>query len=291
MSLEYPALATVPELLPVLSNEQLSYYQNKLSDISLSNSKVSEYMAKKTNILVIIEELSKKSYNIDYNLNKELDDINNQLATLREKYTEIKSMIASYQASIENIDKRIDEYNAKIERINKEESELNNITFDYQAWDYIAKMLNPNKIPALELEMMLNSIDSEATRIISSYQEARFGFETKTQAENGTDKFDILVYDSLTGDKRSFMKYSPGQKAFFTDAYTKALVRERNSNGVRVYSPVIMDESDGPLQPELVGDYYKIQAEYWNLPVLIVSHSPASHEYIENRVEIRDLIS
>ena len=248
-------------------------------------------MDKKTNILVIIEELSKKSYNIDYNLNKELDDINNQLATLREKYTEIKSMIASYQASIENIDKRIDEYNAKIERINKEESELNNITFDYQAWDYIAKMLNPNKIPALELEMMLHSIDSEATRIISSYQEARFGFETKTQAENGTDKFDILVYDSLTGDKRSFMKYSPGQKAFFTDAYTKALVRERNSNGVRVYSPVIMDESDGPLQPELVGDYYKIQAEYWNLPVLIVSHSPASHEYIENRVEIRDLIS
>jgi len=51
-----------------------------------------------------------------------------------------------------------------------------------------------------------------------------------------------------------------------------------------------MDESDGPIQPELIADYYEMQRQYWtDLPVLAVSHSPASHEHIEHVVDVESL--
>jgi len=50
-----------------------------------------------------------------------------------------------------------------------------------------------------------------------------------------------------------------------------------------------MDESDGPIQPELVGQYYEMQRRYWDLPVLVVSHSPASHEHIEFSIDIEEV--
>ena len=85
------------------------------------------------------------------------------------------------------------------------------------------------------------------------------------------------------------MKHSPGQKAFFSDAYVKALVRQRNERSMRSYAPVIMDESDGPIQPELVGQYYEMQRRYWDIPVLVVSHSPASHEHIIQHIDIEEV--
>jgi hypothetical protein len=115
--------------------------------------------------------------------------------------------------------------------------------------------------------------------------------ETQGAGKAGSvDRFDIVVHDSETGDARSFMKFSPGQKAFFADAYVKALVRQRNERAHRSYKPVIMDESDGPIEPGLVADYYEMQRRYWmDCPVLAVSHSPASHEHIEYSIDIEEL--
>lgn len=286
-----PEYEAVPDMKPVLDEFELQTLQQQLSDISLGNSRIAEYQAKIANINATIEELSKKTYNIDHNLNDEIRSMQNNVDEFRAMYTKIKEEIATANTELIAIKNDIDDYNCKIERIEGEKAQLESIVDDCNCWDYIAKMLNPNKIPALELEMMLSSIDAEATRIISSYQDGRFIFETKTQNDNGADKFDILVYDSTTGDKRSFMEFSVGQKAFLSDAYTKALVRERNTNGTRIYSPVVMDESDGPVDPTAVGGYYEVQKNYWNIPVLIVSHNPASQEYIENRINISDLIT
>jgi len=38
-----------------------------------------------------------------------------------------------------------------------------------------------------------------------------------------------------------------------------------------------------------VGAYYEMQRKYWKCPVLAVSHSPASHEFIENSIDIEEL--
>ena len=150
-----------------------------------------------------------------------------------------------------------------------------------ERWKYISAMLQPSKIPALELELLLDSIDAEATRIIEPYQGARFASAQRRRAKGrqGVDRFDIMVYDSESGDSRSFMKFSPGQKAFFSDAYVKALVRQRNERSNRSYAPIIMDESDGPIQPELIPEYYEMQRRYWTDTPVGWCHSP-SHEHI-----------
>lgn len=289
-NLATPTYLAVPEMKYILSDAELTGLQKQLSDIALSSSRVAEYQANIDVVNSQIKELQGKQYDIDTVIDFTIANATTELQLSRDRYTQLVKDQSSLQADLKNVDAIIEEQKEMQKNIDNKRLMLDTIKSDWTTWDYVAKMLNSNKIPALELEMMLSSIDAEATRIISDYQLGRFTFETVTQNDNSTDKFDILVFDSETGDKRSFLKFSPGQKAFFTDAYTKALVRERNTNGTRVYSPVVMDESDGPLQPELVGAYYEIQKNYWNLPVLAVSHSTASHEFIDNRVNVVDLI-
>lgn len=285
-----PEYVSVPDVLPVLSDSEIKTLQDKLSDINVGNSKIAEYQAQIATITSDVETLEHATYNYDPNLDSVIKAKESEIEELRNSYTDIKESIATIKAEIASAEGEIQRFKEQRSTIDGKERELEQLKATSKVWDYLAKMLNPNKIPALELEMMLSSIDAEATRIIESYQDGRFTFETQTQNERGSDKFDIMVFDGMTGDKRSFMKFSVGQKCFLSDAYTKALVRERNSNGTRLYSPVIMDESDGPLQPELVGAYYEIQKNYWNVPVLAVSHNPTSHEYLESRVDIKDLM-
>src|SRR5690606_2119001 len=150
------------------------------------------------------------------------------------------------------------------------------------------------KIPAIELELVLDNIDAEASRVIEPFHETRYSFRTETQQQGkagAVDRFDIRIHDNETGREKSFLENSPGQKAFFADAYTKALVRQRNSRMMRRYDPVIMDESDGPIQPELISSYYEVQRRFWtDNRVLVVSHSPTSHEYIEQVINMEDVL-
>ena len=64
------------------------------------------------------------------------------------------------------------------------------------------------------------------------------------------------------------------------------------SGATGAYAPIIMDESDGPIQPELIPEYYEMQRRYWTdtPPVLVVSHSPASHEHIEHTITVNELL-
>jgi exonuclease SbcC len=274
----------------VLSDIELQSLQTKLSDINIGNSRIAEYQAQIEAIKSSIAALLAKTYNIEVQLDGRLGNLEVKLTAMRLEYQTIKEELATINANITNIDAQIERYNNQKQLVEKRKSDLLVLIDNRMTWNYLAKMLNPNKIPALELEMMISSIDAEATRIIAAYDDGRFIFETMTQNANGSDKFDILVYDGSTGDKRSFMKYSVGQKCFLADAYTKALVRQRNTNGTRIYSPVIMDESDGPLQPDAVRGYYEIQDKYWDTTVLVVSHQPSTHDIIENRVDISSLI-
>ena len=238
------------------------------------------------------DALIRKSYHIDATLQGKLADKEYELSSMRRQWNAENGKLVALEEQVKNAEARLAE-------IAKQKADIEKARFDIEVqsekaaiWKYISSMLMPSKIPALELELLLDSIDAEATRIIEPYHDGRFAIRTETQSEGkagSVDRFDIMVYDGETAEERSFMKFSPGQKAFFSDAYVKALVRQRNERAHRSYTPVIMDESDGPIQPELVGQYYEMQRRYWNLPVLVVSHSPASHEHIEHMIDIEEV--
>jgi hypothetical protein len=98
------------------------------------------------------------------------------------------------------------------------------------------------------------------------------------------------VHDGATGQETSFFKRNPGHKAFFADAYTKALIKRRNERQHRSYSPIIMDEADAPVQHDRVGMYYEMQERYFNsteAKVLVVSQKDQA--YIQNYVNMEDV--
>jgi DNA repair exonuclease SbcCD nuclease subunit/predicted Zn-ribbon and HTH transcriptional regulator len=215
-----------------------------------------------------------------------------RLDTLRGNYTDGTATIARLETTIEKDEAEIQRRRAQAEEVEAMRDLVKDHTLNNDHWTYIAMMLAPNKIPALELDIMLDTIDADATRNIAPYHDKRFSIRTETQGtgkKGQVDRFDILVHDAETGAERSFLAHSPGQKAFFNDAYVKALVRQRNARSERSYSPIVMDEADGPISPALVPAFYEMQAQYYDgadAKVLVVSHAPGAHQFVSSHVEV-----
>jgi hypothetical protein len=137
----------------------------------------------------------------------------------------------------------------------------------------------------MELEISLDAIDAEATRILSPFMSGRYTVRTDT---NG--KFDIMIYDAETAVETSLFARNPGHKSFFSDAYVKALIRRRNERQHRSYSPIIYDEADAPVGQAHLAAYYQVQEAYFagsETSVLVVSHKGS--EYIKNVVDVKEL--
>lgn len=231
-------------------------------------------------------------FDIDTDLDGKILKETEILQQIRDDYIKLQSHIKTISDQITTLEKELSDIKAQHEKIINVQSVLINKESDLDDWSYIAKMLNADKIPALELEIIVDTIDAEATRIIEPYRESRYTFRTETQRagkKKMTDKFDIMIHDAKTGMSKSFLKHSPGEKAFFNDAYTKALIRQRRERSGLIYAPVIMDESDGAIQPGKISDYYEIQNNYFDCPVLVVSHSPEAHNYIQNHIDIKNV--
>ena len=160
-------------------------------------------------------------------------------------------------------------------------------------WKWLAAMLAPAKLPAFELELVLDSIDERATRNIRPFREGRYRIRTETQREGAAgrvDKFQIVIHDGETGAERSFLKHSPGEKAFAALAYQRALIAVREERTGVTYSPHVLDEADGPVQPARVPEFYEMQAEtVGDGRALVVSHAPDAQYYIGNAVSVEEL--
>lgn len=291
-----PAILSSPiaEKPSILSTFEVNMLNDELEETKSASEQIAVLTSKIEQATEAITELKAKSYRIDATLGEKLAQVSSAIATKRQEWSEHNAELATLDARIKSMQERIEGLRTQQSAILKAKADSKAHATLAERWKYIANMLMASKIPALELDLLLDSIDAEATRIIEPYQGGRFAISTETQSEGkagSVDRFDITVYDSELGEARSFLKFSPGQKAFFSDAYVKALVRQRNERSSRSYAPIIMDESDGPIQPELIADYYEMQRRYWtDTPVLVVSHSPASHEHIENTITIKELL-
>lgn len=212
-----------------------------------------------------------------------------QVQITRTLYTDCKVEIERLSGLVTQYEQAIKDNNDKLKEIASIKAKLSNSDID--DWKYIASMLGSNKIPALELDMFLGVIDSEATRNIEPFLEGQFGFRTTTQ-ENGIDKFDIFVIDRSTGQELSLFEYNPGHKAFFSDAYIKSLIRQRNSRMQRSYSPIIFDESDSPIKEDRIPMYYEINRKYFekdNSRVLVVSQKDSAINYMSKVINMEEL--
>jgi predicted nucleic acid-binding Zn-ribbon protein len=227
-------------------------------------------------------------------IESDIKDTETLLETLREELSTLKANIASTETEIKNKREAIVKATEQAKKIESTKTEIVRLEALLGRWKYIATMLRADKIPAIELDMVLDTIDSEATKNIEPYLDGRYSFSTRTQKQGKktiVDDFDIIIHDNVTGKSKSFIEFSPGQKAFLNDAYIKALIKVRNNRSHAAYSPIISDEADGPIQPEMVPAYYEMQSSYYAgaEKVLVVSHAPDAHNYITNSVSVSSL--
>lgn len=238
-------------------------------------------------------ELQAIEYEIDESVANEIIDKTLELDSKRKEYQDQLKIVSDISSKIKLIEENIEKSRKEKEEVEKKTSEVKALSSDLDDYSYMAKMLQPSKIPALELEFFISAIDIEASRILENFCDARYSVTTETQQvgkKDIVDKFDIKIHDNETGTDKSFLEWNPGHKAFFNDAYVKALIKQRNERTKRTYNPVILDEADGPIQPERIKDFYTIQRrEYQNHKVLAVSHSPTCHEHIESVINIKEL--
>jgi DNA repair exonuclease SbcCD ATPase subunit/DNA repair exonuclease SbcCD nuclease subunit len=290
-----PAYNEVPKRLTTLDQSQRSALESQIINARAAQQRIPELEAQIERLKTDMAALGLQFYLIDDAATSSLTQAVADLERSMADYQHAARMVAEKSAEVKTLSEKLAKARELSVKITSRKSELSELQAGYDHWQYIVAMLQASKIPALELELVIESIDDEANRIIEPFLESRYSFRTETQRQGkagSVDKFDIKIHDNETGIEKSLLKYSPGEKSFFADAYTKALVRQRNEIAHRTYNPVIMDESDGPIQPERISAYYEMQRRFWNdTKVLIVSHNPASHEHIENMVFVRDLIT
>jgi translation initiation factor 2 beta subunit (eIF-2beta)/eIF-5 len=250
----------------------------KISEGEIAGSKISEIDKE-------LATLAAMTYQIDETIAARLQEANAKTESLRTQYADERSRKEKAEHEVTALIAKLESIASQTAKITEARLDLETIEANLVDWSYIAKSLQPANIPALELEMSIQAIDFEATRILKPFMEGQYTIRTEA-----ADGFDILIYDGETGTDTSFFKKNPGHKAFFADAYTKALIRQRNERHHRSYSPIIMDEADAPIEVESIQGYYQMQDAYFDKSdarVLVVSHKGTGH--ITNTIDVKGL--
>lgn len=231
------------------------------------------------------KRLSESVYNIDETIPERLTVAQNEHARLKTEYSDARAALATTQANIESTRRQIAELEKRQSEIAAAREDLAALASNLEEWQIIATALQAKNIPAMELEISLDAIDAEATRILQPFMAGRYSVRT-----DATGKFDILIHDGETGTETSLFARNPGHKSFFSDAYVKALIRRRNERQHRSYDPIIYDEADAPVGQAHLAAYYQVQESYFensDTSVLVVSHKGS--EYIKNVIDVKEL--
>src|SRR5574344_1461737 len=217
------------------------------------------------------------------------------LDAARAHMNEITAEISRTEAQITQLKQQLADNAKRRAELDKRESVLKQQLSDLADWQYLADMLSASKLPAMELDAVLDTIDTEATKQIALYRDGRYMYRSLTQKDGKSsviDKFDIVVHDGETGEDKSLLKYSVGEKSFLSGSYVKALVKIRKTRTKTEYNPVISDEADSFIEIPKIPDYYEMEKNYYGSGsrVLVVSHSPDAGNYIQNHIDMKEIL-
>lgn len=218
-----------------------------------------------------------------------------ELSAARARLQEITDEISKTEAQITQLKQQLADNATRRAELDKRESMLASQLNALKDWQYLADMLSASHLPAMELDAVLDTIDTQATQNVSLYRDGRYMYRTLTQKDGKSsviDKFDIIVHDGETGEDKSLLKYSVGEKSFISDSYVKSLVNVRKTRTKTEYNPVISDEADSFIEISKIPDYYEMQKNYYGSGsrVLVVSHSPDAGNYIQNHIDMKEIL-
>ena len=240
-----------------------------------------------------ITALSEITYDLDDSIDDQVKNASDKIEALQTQHSTILVEVWKLETQIHEIKNQIFASKQRAADL-KAATEFVATSTDLLArWKYIAAMLRPDKIPAMELDTVAETIDAEATEILKPWRDGAFAFRTRTQKQGASkivDDFDIMVHDNSTGIEKSFTSYSVGERAMMNDAYVKALIKIRNERSHIEYSPLISDEADSAVDRKTIQVFYAMQEAYYeDEKVIVISHTPDAKNYIPNKIIVKEL--
>lgn len=151
----------------------------------------------------------------------------------------------------------------------------------------LMKACGNDGIIALELDDAAPSIAGIVNDLLRACYGARFSvrLDTQTAKVGGglKEAFDIIVFDSETGDERSITEMSGGQITILEDAITRGICLFNIHRSDRVYHTLYSDEKDGALSADRKLEFMKVKRE----AIRIGTHS--REFFISQTAEMMDM--
>lgn len=156
----------------------------------------------------------------------------------------------------------------------------------------LMKACSNDGIVALELDDAAPSISAIVNDLLRSCYGSRFTVRMDTQSVkvDGSMKedFDLVVFDSETGDERSVTELSGGQSAYVNDALTRGICLFNIQSRGKTYGTLFADEVDGALDAGRKLEFLNIKREALRIGShsreIFISQSPELIEMADARI-------
>lgn len=258
---------------------QIKIYKDSLYKVSAEIEKTYDYyktLSDKYN------PFAKESYEeMDRQLSDMKDEKNKLDSELIEKISDLKNFMGNI-SEIKLYEEKIKMFSDKIE--------IKNI--DFQEWKTIETDMQSNKLPAFELDIIVSEIDAEVNRKL----DGRYIIKTNTQDINNKgeiiDRFDIMVYNPKSGIEKSLLAHSPGQRAaYFIEPISQALREKRQQRENIIFTWSISDETDWPIKPIHIRDYYTIMEQGLSPDHtrFIMSQKSEIENFVKNKLYMKEM--
>jgi len=231
---------------------------------------------------------SKVNLFLENNFNKiknELQDIKNILKAFQNELSKKSGLLESITAQV----KKIKTYEKEITEILKK---LDEHVENFSEWEMIEKDMLPNKLPALELELIATEIDFEVNQKLKE----KYIIKTDTQYINKKgdviDCFDIKIYNPQSGIEKSLLAHSPGQRStYFLEPISQALRERRQKREGVIFCWSVADETDNPIKFTHVFDFYQSMSESLtpDHTRFVMSQKSEIYSFIKNTIDIEKI--
>jgi DNA repair exonuclease SbcCD ATPase subunit len=279
---------TIAELTAkILSQEEEDRLDKELTEIDAEIEKRRDEFEKVT-LKVLREQL--ESVKNDNNT----DDLKDQLDAVETKLDEVKfrhTKLERNRSSLDEAQRNTAELNKENKRLNREAQEKK------EQVDRLTKLAHATSakgIPSILLDSILEAIEDEQNRILSSLSGANemtveFSQERENKNSGSKEVLDIIVHTS-DGKSRLYESFSFGERVRLSISNLFAMIKVFNERSGGVVSTLFLDEPLGPLDKKKIPAFIDILRVAMNEglvdSIFVITHDDRVIEALPQQISV-----
>ncbi len=220
-----------------------------------------------------------------------------KLEAARKDYQGAAKAVAALEQELKGLDARILELEPQAKDLQERKEKIAAAQTELAEWRLLQQGCGPDGIHALELDAFKPGIEATANALLSVVFGSRFTIDIRTTRSAGkgskthqAESFDIWIIDNEdNGSEQEFFLLSGGESVPVRLAIYEAFARIHEQK----FSPMILDEADGKLDPSLRASYVEMieraRTEAHRRNTMVASHDTTVQEMIHQRIDLVEL--